>query len=226
MVDPTLTEQKPIDIERKVNAKSNRRRNNRDRNRRPKENVEPANVAEKPEARTAKPRPSRRRKVNRSAPEVRDDDADAKISRERADYSDGILRLKISNARPRTVYTRLLRLMLAGYDGAGLPLLSVDSIHTVEISALGNAIGSAIYVADNLTRAKVVTQSALSVDFVVVDGERVSPAQNGNFRGAPRLLMTLKRHEGWIAAKDEVLNKTRVYRAKVLGLPEEPRTTA
>ena len=225
MVDPTLTEQKPIDVESKVDIKSNRRRNNRNKNRRHKENTEPANVAEKTQVRPPRARQARTKNAKRSAPQIREE-ADAKIIRERADYSDGILRLKISNSRPKTVYTRLLRLMLAGYDGQGNPLQSVDSIHTVEISALGNAIGSAIYVADNLTRANIVTQTALSVDFVVVDGERVIPAQNGNFRGAPRLLMTLKRQDGWIAAKDEVLNKTRVYRTKVLGLPEEARTTA
>jgi hypothetical protein len=111
--------------------------------------------------------------------------------------------------------------MLAGYDGAGNALETTKPIDTIEVSALGNAIGSAIFVADNLMKGKVVEQSSVTTDFVSLEGDE---EVEGRIRGSPRLRMTLKRLSTWSAQEDEVLRKTRVYRSKVLGLPEE--TTA
>ena len=217
MVDQTLAEQNAIEVEAKPEVKSTRRRNNRNKSRRnAKENS--GAVAGTPTEGEAAQNPRGERRVRQRAPRVRTEGDEV---REKADYTDGILRLKISNSRPRTVYTRLVRLMLAGYDGAGNVLETSVPIHTIEVSALGNAIGSAIFVADNLIKANVVEQTSIAADFVAVDGDQVAPVEENKFKGSPRLLITLKRVASWEAKDDEVLQKTRVYRTKVLGLEEE-----
>jgi hypothetical protein len=225
MVDQTLVEQATLDVSAKEDVKTNRRRTNKNRTRRPrKENEAPANESQDTKPLNEKPQRQRQRKTVPRAPRVRTEGET--VEREKADYTDGILRLKISNARPRTVYTRLVRLMLAGFDGAGNSLEAPQPIHTIEVSALGNAIGSAIYVADNLIKGKVVSQTSMSADYVVVDGNNVAAAEDSKIKGSARLLMTLKREGSWEPTKDEVLNKTRVYRTKVLGLPEETKVAA
>lgn len=216
IADPVLAEQNRPLAEATNDVKSNRRRSNRSKPRKNKENT-----ASTPEtARTQEREGQRARKPKQRAPRVAAEGETNGI-KEKADYTDGTLRLKISNARARTVYTRLVRLMLAGYDGAGNALETTKPIDTIEVSALGNAIGSAIFVADNLMKGKVVEQTSVTTDFVSLEGDE---EVEGRIRGSPRLRMTLKRLSTWSAQEDEVLRKTRVYRSKVLGLPEE--TTA
>ena len=111
--------------------------------------------------------------------------------------------------------------MLAGYDGMGNPLEITQPIQRIEVSALGNAIGSAIFVADNLIKGSVVEQVSMSADFVNVDGDDVTTTEENKFKGSPRLLISLKRLSTWDSKNDEVLQKTKVFRSKVLGLPEE-----
>lgn len=216
MVDPVLAEQTNLALEQKHDAKPNRRRENR-RNHKLKENV--AQQENKNESSTTK-ESNRSRKSDRAprqrAPRV-STEGDATTVKEKADYTDGTLRLKISNARPRTVYTRLVRLMLAGYDGAGNALQTEKQIDTIEVSALGNAIGSAIFVVDNLIKGGVASQSSMSCDYVSFGEETTE----GRARGTPRLLVTLRRVAEWNSKEDEVLKRTRVFRSKVLGLPED-----
>ena len=206
MVDPVLAEQNAVDIENKPDVKSNRRRSNRART--PKVDGENSKNVE-----VNTPRENRRKP---RAPRVRTEGEN--IVREKADFTDGTLRLKISSSRPRTIYTRLVRLMLAGYDGMGNPLETTNPIKRIEVSALGNAIGSAIFVADNLIKGNVAKQVSMSADFVNVDGD---DEEASKFKGSPRLLISLERLSTWDSSTDDVLQKTRVFRTKVLGLPEE-----
>ena len=221
MVDPVLSEHNELEIDAKDATKSNPRRRVR-RNRNQKENATPSEGKESTsniKEGNIQRRPARR--SNRpQAPRVAVE-GEAKPIREKADYTDGVLRLKISNSRPRTVYTRLVRLMMAGFDGAGNALETEKPIDRVEVSALGNAIGSAIFVVDNLIKGKVAEQTAMTCDFVTMTEE----SSESRSRGTPRLLVTLKRSAAWNAKEDEVLNKTKVYRSKVLGLPEDSSTT-
>ena len=217
MVDPVLTEQKNIDVKVDTNAKSERRRRVRRQPKRNKENVPKADapLTEQKQKSDRKPaRPARRQRAPRVATEG------AQVEKEKADYTDGTLRLKISLNRPRTAYTRLVRLMLAGYDGAGNPLEGLKKpIDTVEVSALGNAIGSAIFVADNLMKGEVLEQSAAVVDYVNFESSETESDKPQ--RGSPRIVLTLRRLASWAPKEDEVLKKTRVFRTKVLGLPED-----
>ena len=218
MVDPVLGEQNSVDVEVKVDDKSNRRRVVR-KPRKPKKDtiqgVEVQKVAE--EKQESNNRRLQQRRPKQRAPRV--GTSENNEVRERADYTDGTLHLKISSTRPRTIYTRLARLMLAGYDGSGNVLEGLKKpIDVVEVSALGNAITSAIFVADNLIKAQVVEQVDARVDFVNFDN---TDSSNERTRGSARLVLTLRRLESWDAKKDEVLNKTRVFRTKVLGLPDQ-----
>jgi hypothetical protein len=221
MVDPVIGESTPLEVAREERPKSNRRRGNR-KNSGTKERTEttsdsaPAVNENKKESPRSAPRTQRKPR----APRVEGDE-----TREKADYTDGVLRLKVSSSRPRTVYTRLARLMMAGYDSAGNALEAGQAITRVEVSALGNAIGAAIFVADNLTKGGVVKQVSISADFVNVDGDEVTSAEN-RFKGSARLLLSLEKLESWEPLSDEVLKKTRVFRSKVLGLPEEEAPAA
>lgn len=209
MVDQVLAEQNTLEAENKPEVKSNRRRNNR-RTRTPKQENENKNNSTSEE-------PKRREQRSRQrAPRVRAEGDNG--VREKADFTDGILRLKVSSSRPRTIYTRLVRLMLAGYDGMGNVLETTKPIYRIEVSALGNAIGSAIFVADNLIKGNVCKQVSMSADFVNVDAET---SEDSKSKGAPRLLISLEKLASWDSAADDVLQKTRVFRSKVLGLPED-----
>jgi hypothetical protein len=217
MVDPVLIEQKNIDVKVDINAKSDRKRRVRRQRKGNKENVPRADAPigeQKAKSEPRGTRPARRQRAPRVANES------ATQEKEKADYTDGTLRLKISLNRPRTAYTRLVRLMLAGYDGAGNPLEGLKKpIDTVEVSALGNAIGSAIFVADNLMKGKVLVQSKAAVDYVSFESSETEADRPA--RGSPRILLTLSRLSSWVPKEDEVLKKTKVFRTKVLGLPED-----
>jgi hypothetical protein len=114
--------------------------------------------------------------------------------------------------------------MLAGFDSAGNSLVTSKPIERVEVSALGNAIGPAIFVVDNLVKAKVAEQVSIHADYVSMEGETV--VNEGRYKGSPRLLISLKKSASWSPKDDEVLQKTRVYRTKVLGLPDDSRVAA
>lgn len=233
MVDPIVGENRAIEVNSEDKPKSERRRNNRRKNnRQPKDNSEVNADASGNVSETQKPFERNPRKFQRKprAPRVAvDGEANTESNgvREKADYSDGVLRLKVSSNRPRTVYTRLVRLMLAGYDSAGNTLELSQPIKKVEVSALGNAIGPAIFVADNLIKGGVATQESVTADFVFVDGDNVSTTVAENkFKGSPRLVLSLTKIDSWNPMTDEVLNKTRVFRSKVLGLPEDEEAAA
>jgi len=217
MVDPVLSEQKNIDVKVDTNAKSDRRRRVRRQRKGNKENVPKADAPlseQKSKSENKNTRSARRQRAPRVASER------TQQEKEKADYTDGTLRLKISLNRPRTAYTRLVRLMLAGYDGAGNPLEGLKKpIETVEVSALGNAIGSAIFVADNLMKGRVLEQSKAVVDYVNFESSETEADKPP--RGSPRMVLTLRRLASWVPKEDEVLKKTKVFRTKVLGLPED-----
>jgi hypothetical protein len=217
MVDPVLTEQKNIDVKVDTNNKSDKKRRVRRQRKGNRENVPKAD-APIGEQRTQRDQNGARPARRQRAPRVANDSGPQE--KEKADYTDGTLRLKISLNRPRTAYTRLVRLMLAGYDGAGNALEGLKKpIDTVEVSALGNAIGSAIFVADNLMKGKVLVQSQALVDYVNFESSETE--EDRPPRGSPRILLTLSRLPSWAPKEDEVLKKTKVFRTKVLGLPED-----
>jgi hypothetical protein len=217
MVDTTLTEQNNLEIDAKPIVKNHRRRQTR-RNRDQKENSSPQEARNETSSTKESTRTNRRsdRRPRQRVPKL-GNEGDSSATKEKADYTDGTLRLKISNARPRTVYTRLVRLMLAGFDGAGNALEGGKQIEKIEVSALGNAIGSAIFVIDNLIKGNVVEQASMNCDYVTVGVE----SDEGRSRGTPRLLASLKRVTTWDSKEDDVLRRTRVFRSKVLGLPED-----
>jgi len=222
MVDPVLSEQNPIDVQAKPDAKNNRPRTIRKPRTQKKENVQqPQTQVNGAEKKPERPQLQPRRRPQR-APKIQADAVDTTQVREKADYTDGILHLKVSSNRPRTIYTRLARLMLAGYDGSGNTLEGLKKpIEVVEVSALGNAIGSAIFVADNLMKGKVVEQVGAAVDFVNFTDSSASTEESGRSRGSARLVLTLRKLPSWDSKKDEVLQKTKVFRSKVLGISED-----
>lgn len=137
------------------------------------------------------------------------------IEHEPNDGADGIMKLKISNARPRIVYTRLARLFLAGFDNKGDALDTIQPVDKVEIAALGAAVTSAIYIADNLTKNNVCETVSVFTEFLPIEHA------DGVTRGSPRIVILLKKAEGWNAQEDTLLKKSRVYRQKVLNMEED-----
>ena len=149
---------------------------------------------------------TRQNQTSRNAPEV---STEPREPREPIQPVDGLLEIRVSNSKPRSVYGRVVRLYLAGFDPAGRKL-DTEAVTKVKLTALGGAIGQAIYVCDELVKGKVCSSASVETEFAEVDG-----------RKAPKITMHLERSASWTASEDAVLQKDKVYR-KSQGIVDSP----
>jgi len=124
--------------------------------------------------------------------------------------SNGVAHFKVSAATPRTAYCHLARLFLAGYDNQGNHLQGANKVHSVQFTALGTAITSVIYVADNLVKGGVASYAQTETEYL--DGEDKDVSR----RSGPRIVITLKKNPQWNSQSDETLKKSKIYRKYVL----------
>jgi len=124
--------------------------------------------------------------------------------------SHGVAHFKVSAATPRTAYCHLARLFLAGFDNQGNTLKGANEVHSVQFTALGTAITSVIYVADNLVKGGVASYSKTETEYL--DGEDTNVSR----RSGPRIVITLKKNPSWNYTNDETLKKSKIYRKYVL----------
>lgn len=124
--------------------------------------------------------------------------------------NNGIAQFKVSAATPRSAYCHLARLFLAGFDNNGQPLPTDVKVNQVRFTALGTAIASIIFVADNLVKGGVATYATTETEYL--DGED----KDASRRSGPRMVMTLTRVAGWNYKTDEDLKKSKIYRKNVL----------
>ena len=149
-----------------------------------------------------------RGRPTRDAPEVA---TEPREPREPLKPVDGLLELRVSNLKPRIAYCRIARLYLSGADSAGNKLETGD-VNKIKLTALGGAIGTAIYVSDDLVKSQVCVSASVETEFAEVEG-----------RKAPKITIVLARSPSWVPADDAVLQKDRVYR-KAKGLAEPAPT--
>jgi hypothetical protein len=124
--------------------------------------------------------------------------------------SKGVAHFKVSAATPRTAYCHLARLFLAGYDNQGNHLEGTNKVNSVQFTALGTAITSVIYVADNLVKGGVASYAGTETEYL--DGEDKDVSR----RSGPRIVITLKKNPSWNYKNDETLRKSKIYRKYVL----------
>ncbi len=124
--------------------------------------------------------------------------------------SHGVAHFKVSAATPRTAYCHLARLFLAGFDNQGNHLKGTNEVHSVQFTALGTAITSVIYVADNLVKGGVASYAKTETEYL--DGED----SNVSRRSGPRIVITLKKNANWDYKTDETLKRSKIYRKYVL----------
>ena len=128
---------------------------------------------------------------------------------------DGVLELKVSVAKPRDVYARLVRLYLAGSDGSGKALEGTSPVETVRLCALGGAIAQAIYINDNLVKNGVCSSEKVEVEYAELEDRK-----EGTGRHAAKIVLTLRRLASWNPSEDSALKRHPIYR-KFTGQPEE-----
>ena len=154
-------------------------------------------------------RDNRRSFQPRRAPQVVD-----RSDRKNTEVSDivhnGTAHFKVSAATPRNAYCHLARLFLAGFDNVGTPLEPKYKVNSVQFTALGTAITTVIYVADNLVKGGVATYAKIETEFL--DGEDKDVSR----RSGPRIVITLVRDPRWNYQQDEQLRKSKIYRKNVL----------
>jgi hypothetical protein len=155
------------------------------------------------------PRSTPRRSAQAPAPRV----VDRKPAEVEDIVSNGVARFKVSAATPRTAYCHLGRLFLAGFDNQGNPLAPQNRVHTVELTALGSAIATVIYVADNLVKGGVATYASTETEFL--DGEDKDLSR----RSGPRITILLTKKANWDYKADEQLMQSKIYRKNVLKQP-------
>jgi hypothetical protein len=124
--------------------------------------------------------------------------------------SDGVAHFKVSTATPRTAYCQLARLFLAGYDNQGKQLVGSNKVNAVQFTALGTAIASVIFVADDLVKGGVATVKSTETEYL--DGEDTNMSR----RSGPRIVITLTKNSAWKSENDESLKKSKIYRKYVL----------
>lgn len=124
--------------------------------------------------------------------------------------SNGVAHFKVSAATPRNAYCQLSRLFLAGFDNQGNQLVGANQVKEVQFTALGTAITSVIYVADNLVKGGVASVTKTETEYL--DGEDKDVSR----RSGPRIVITLTKNPAWDYASDETLSKSRIYRKYVL----------
>jgi hypothetical protein len=152
---------------------------------------------------------NRRNFQQRRAPQVSD-----RSERKHTEVSDivhnGTAHFKVSAGTPRNAYCHLARLFLAGFDNAGTSLEGKFKVNSVQLTALGTAITTVIYVADNLVKGGVATYAKIETEFL--DGEDKDVSR----RSGPRIVITLVRDPRWNYQTDEQLKKSKIYRKNVL----------
>jgi hypothetical protein len=99
---------------------------------------------------------------------------------------------------------------LAGYDNQGNHLEGTNKVNSVQFTALGTAITSVIYVADNLVKGGVASYAGTETEYL--DGEDKDVSR----RSGPRIVITLKKNPSWNYKNDETLRKSKIYRKYVL----------
>ena len=124
--------------------------------------------------------------------------------------SRGVAHFKVSAATPRNAYCHLTRLFLAGFDTTGNVLEGANKVSKVQLTALGTAITSVIFVADNLVKGGVAFYDKIETEYL--DGEDKDMSR----RSGPRIVITLGRNPSWKYAEDETLQKSKIYRKYVL----------
>ena len=145
-------------------------------------------------------------KPRRAAPQNRD----RKPAEVEDIVSNGIAHFKVSAATPRTAYCHLSRLFFGGYDNHGQELAPANRVHSVELTGLGSAIATVIYVADNLVRGGVATYAKIETEFL--DGEDRDVSR----RSGPRIVIRLTKNGKWDHRNDEQLKRSKIYRKHVL----------
>jgi hypothetical protein len=148
----------------------------------------------------------------RRSPQVRSppDRSDRKPAEVEDIVSNGIAHFKVSAATPRTAYCHLSRLFFAGFDNHGQELAPSNRVHSVELTGLGSAITTVIYVADNLVKGGVATYARIETEFL--DGEDKDVSR----RSGPRIVIRLTKNGKWDYRADEQLKRSKIYRKNVL----------
>jgi hypothetical protein len=159
------------------------------------------------QAESSAPHRGPRRSQRQRAPRVQNGD------RPQTEVSDivqnGVVSFKISSATPRSAYCQLARLFCAGFDNHGQPLESQYKVHSVQLTALGGAIETAIFVADNLVKGGACDYAETEVEYLQEDND-VSR------RPGPRIRLLLKLNRKWDSTKDEELGRSKIYQKNVL----------
>ena len=124
--------------------------------------------------------------------------------------SNGVAHFKVSSATPRNAYCHLARLFLAGFDNQGNILAGSNQVKSVQFTALGTAITSVIYVADNLVKSGVADYAKIETEYL--DGEDKDLSR----RSGPRIVITLNKKADWNFQADDTLKKSKIYRKYVL----------
>lgn len=149
----------------------------------------------------------------RRAPRVAAQRSERKATEVDDIVSNGVAHFKVSAATPRNAYCQLARLFLAGFDNQGNQLVGQHHVSDVQFTALGTAITSVIYVADDLVKGGVATVTKTETEYL--DGEDKDMSR----RSGPRIVITLKKNPAWDYRSDETLSKSRIYRRYVLKEP-------
>jgi len=122
---------------------------------------------------------------------------------------DGLLEMRVSNAKPRVAYCRIIRLYLSGLDSSANELQTPE-VKQVKLTALGGAIGSAIFISDELIKSNVCRSVSVETEFAEVETKK-----------APKITLLLEKLPTWVSTEDAVLQKDRAYR-KSKGNVETP----
>jgi hypothetical protein len=142
-------------------------------------------------------RRQRQNEPTKDAPEVV---AEPKEPREPLRPVDGRLEMRVSLAKPRTAYCRIVRLYLSGVDSSGRKIENGE-VNRVQLTALGSAIGSAIFISDDLVKNNVCRSVSVETEFAQVES-----------RKAAKITINLEKLPTWVAAQDEVLLKDQAHR--------------
>lgn len=148
----------------------------------------------------------RANRARRGAPQT----SDRKPAEVENIVSNGVANFKVSAATPRTAYCHLSRLFLAGFDNRGQELAPANRVHSVELTGLGSAIATVIFVADNLVKGGVATYAKIETEFL--DGENRDVSR----RSGPRIVIRLTKNGKWVHTGDEQLQRSKIYRKNVL----------
>ena len=147
-------------------------------------------------------------KPRRNVPQI--DRSERKPAEAEDIVSNGVAYFKVSAAAPRTAYCHLSRLFFGGFDNHGKELSPANRVHSVELTGLGSAIATVIFVADNLVKGGVASYAKVETEFL--DGEDRDVSR----RSGPRIVIRLTKNGKWDYRTDEQLKRSKIYRKNVL----------